>query len=250
MGKVSKQQFLLLIIASLFVVSTLPIQAATQPQAQGLLRNINIMYLALSWGDVVTPFRRKKRSGGGRGSICTIAPQKMVDPQNLQKEGTLEIWNTRPLFLWNIQGGTANLIELFQRGGDKVIWSQEVPKGETKTIYNGKPLQPGQFYEWRLTASMPYPVKSPTIQFQVMESQKRDRITKELTQLEARLKKQRANAEKIALEKANYFAQQELWSDALSEMYAVPNPSAELKSMLQQIPSSDYCDASDTTVSR
>ena len=75
-----------------------------------------------------------------------------------------------------------------------------------------------------------------------MEAQKRDHITNDLTKLEERREKQGASAEKIALEKANYFAQQELWSDALREIYAVPNPSAELTRIIQQIPSTVYCD--------
>lgn len=76
-----------------------------------------------------------------------------------------------------------------------------------------------------------------------MTAQKRDRITHELMQLEERLRKEEASTEKIALEKANYFAQQELWSDALREIYAVPHPSAELNRIIQQIPSVDYCDS-------
>jgi hypothetical protein len=47
--------------------------------------------------------------------------------------------------------------------------------------------------------------------------------------------------EKMALEKANYFAEQELWSDALRELYSVPNPSAELKDAIAQIQAHDFC---------
>jgi hypothetical protein len=46
-----------------------------------------------------------------------------------------------------------------------------------------------------------------------------------LRQLEERLKG--ASAETMALEKANYFAKQELRSDALRELYSVPKPSAD-----------------------
>ena len=74
-----------------------------------------------------------------------------------------------------------------------------------------------------------------------MERQQRDRIADDLTKLEAQLKKQRASAEKIALEKANYFAQKELWSDALLQLYSVSNPSAELSEMIRQIQAHDFC---------
>ena len=78
------------------------------------------------------------------------------------------------------------------------------------------------------------------VEFKVMEFQKRLGITIRLALLEHRLKKQGANAEKIALEKANYFANEELWSDVVNEIYQVKNPSRRLKQKIQQIESSDY----------
>jgi hypothetical protein len=74
-----------------------------------------------------------------------------------------------------------------------------------------------------------------------MESQKRDRIAKELTALEEQLKKQRASAETIALHKANYFADRGLWPDALRELYLVPKPSAELIRTIELLQAHDFC---------
>lgn len=147
------------------------------------------------------------------------------------------------------KSGTAQKIELFQQGNKQVVWSREITPAQEKIIYDGKPLQPGELYQWHMYVNVPFPKKSVSMQFQVIETQKRARITSELTQLETQLQKQGANAEKIALEKANYFAQQELWSDTLREIYTVPNPSAELTKIIQQISSVDYCEATAKTFS-
>ena len=64
-----------------------------------------------------------------------------------------------------------------------------------------------------------------------MEPQECDRITKELTALAKQLK--RASAQTIALEKANYFAEREL--------YSVPKPSAELRDAIELLQAHDFC---------
>jgi hypothetical protein len=222
-------------------LSALPIQAAVRQQSHQLLTEIKDSYLALSWGDIWDRLRRKKKPGGGRGGICEFAPAKLVDRDTKQEntQDIEEVWSDRPLFLWAIKGGTAQRIELFVQGSADAPWSREIQAGETKVSYDGQPLQSGQTYEWQLSALASFPIKSPGVRFQVMDSQKRDRITAELTQLEGRLKG--ASEETIALEKADYFAKQELWSDALRELYSVPKPSAELKSAIEQIQAYDFC---------
>ena len=72
-----------------------------------------------------------------------------------------------------------------------------------------------------------------------MEQQQRDRISAELTQLQAQL--QDASEETIALEKANYFVKQELWADALRELYSVSNPSPTLTAAIKEIQSHNFC---------
>jgi hypothetical protein len=222
-------------------LSALPIQAAVRQQSHQLLTEIKDSYLALSWGDIWNRLRRKKKQGGGRGEICEIAPVKLVDPDAKQENSQeiQEVWSDRPLFLWTIKRGMAQRIELFVQGSADAPWSREIEAGETKVSYDGEPLEPGQTYEWQLSALALFPIKSTGVRFQVMESQKRDRITAELRQLEERLKG--ASAETIALEKANFFAERELWSDALRELYSVPTPSAELSRAITQIQTYDFC---------
>lgn len=248
MGQFSRVQYTVLATALITTsLSASPIQAAIRQQSHPLLTEIKHSYLALSWGDIWDKLRRKKKPAGSRGGLCQIAPAKLVD-SDAKQENTQEIqevWSDRPLFLWT--GGTVEKIELFLPGKQKP-WTGKIRQGETKVNYDGEPLQPGQSYEWQILA--PHPIKQEP--FQVMEPEKRDRITKELTALEKRLKRERASAETIALEKANYFAERELWSDALRELYSVPKPSAELRNAIALLQAHNFCaeDKLDVSASR
>ena len=62
-----------------------------------------------------------------------------------------------------------------------------------------------------------------------------DRLARELEQLETELTLSGANTEEITLEKANYFAERDLWSDALQQIYSVENSSTALNSNTQEI---------------
>lgn len=72
-------------------------------------------------------------------------------------------------------------------------------------------------------------------------------ITAELPQLEERV--EGASQETIALEKANYFAGKELWSDALRELSSVPTPSVELKNAIALLQAHDLCAKDEPNVS-
>ena len=217
MGQFSRVGSIVLATALITTALSAPIYAAIRQTFQPLLTNKGT-YIALSWGDIWNALRGKRKSGGSRGgAICEIAPVKLVD-RNAKEEtqDIQEVWSESPLFLWTIKGGTAQKIQLFVYRNEELLWSPNIKAGETKVVYDGKPLQPGQFYEWQLSALAPAPTKSAGVRFKVMDSQKRDRISVELSQLEGRLKG--ASEETIALEKADYFAKQELWSDALREL--------------------------------
>jgi hypothetical protein len=238
MYKINKAQSgVLITVFMTAVLSAMPLQAAIRQQAQPLRTGKNGTYLASSWGGIWNRIRRIKNAGGGRGEpFCPIAPAKLVgsDSPNSRQGVVVEVWSDRPLFLW--KGGGIWQFELLLPGSEKP-WTPKLSQGETKVIYDGKPLQPGQSYEWRVTGA--YPIRQGP--FRVMEREKRDRIAKELTALEEQLKKQRASAERIALEKANYFAERGLWPDALRELYSVPKPSAQLRNAIAQIQAHDFC---------
>ncbi|MBV6627286.1 MAG: DUF928 domain-containing protein [Rivularia sp. (in: Bacteria)] len=244
MFQLNKISFILLFIL-IYAASGIPARAAIRTENQTHSYQRENIYLALSWSDIVKIFRRKKSRKGGKGSICLIVPQRLDDPVS-KVQGTQEIWSLNPRFLWNISKGKVNKIELFDKNSNQAFWSQQIPEGKTSFAYNGKPLEPGKSYQWRVIAYSPFQMKSIPVEFKVMEAQKRSGITIRLALLEHQIKKQGANAEKIALEKANYFAKEELWSDVIREIYQVQNPSRRLKQRIKQIQSSDYCNSTGT----
>lgn len=148
----------------------------------------------------------------------------------------------KPLFLWNIRQGDVKRIQLFKLGSHKAVWDKEISPGQTSTMYDGEPLKPGQVYNWRL--HIPFPVKQPS--FQIMGEDKRNLIASELQQIENKSKQQGTITETIALEKVDLFVSKQMWADALREIYAIPNPSPELKQIQQKIPSFDYCSSNNT----
>lgn len=170
--------------------------------------------------DILNQLRDENRIGVRGGNLCAIAP-----PARLMGIGNA-IWNDRPLFIWQ---GAAVRIELLASGNEEVLWSKNLTPNDRTAVYDGEPLQPGQRYEWRLYRSSE---DDPLVTlFRILPREERDRITAELNQLQT----QGDTAEQIALKRANYFAKNRLWSDALQEIYSVPNPSEELNKLGQEI---------------
>lgn len=159
------------------------------------------------------------------GRVCALTPSPI---------GTnAEIWSDRPLFVW--QGQTVRPIEVRLPGSKEALWRQDAPVGTRRVMYGGeKPLQPGQTYNWVVFGFRDNREHSFT--FKVMDVQKRDRIKADLTRLEEELKNKRATPEEIALQRANFFAQRQLWSDVLQEVYSVKNPSPALEEVVKTIP--------------
>lgn len=193
--------------------------------------------LALSWGDILKPLRRERRAGISRGGICLIAPSVMGETTAVQNEGTPaamsrtpEVWSDRPPFLWK---GRAVSIEVRSRYTQEVMWNQTIPHEAAQVTYAGKPLRPGQTYEGEIIDQRGG--RNP-FTFKVMGAERRDRIAVELTALEASLQDKGATAEEIALQRANYFAERQLWSDVLREAFSVKNPSTELTNLICQTP--------------
>lgn len=165
----------------------------------------------------------EKRPGGKRGDLCAIAPRSI--------NTETEVWNDRPLFVWQ---GNFGKIEVQSNDRKQVLWSQPVAATDSLVRYTGAPLLPSQIYNWVIFDLDNNPIFF--VPFKVMDAQKRDRIRLDLMALEEELKNKKATAEQIALKRANYFAQHQLWSDVLQEVYTVKNPSATLKEILQKIP--------------
>ncbi|WP_414529439.1 hypothetical protein [Nodularia chucula] len=158
------------------------------------------------------------RNGGSRpiSSVCMISP-------NVPRVH-IKVWSDRPLFIWQ---GYASTITVRHPGSNIDLWIQ--PAANTQNItYTGEPLQPGQVYKWVVNGRQFVP-------FQVMDKEERDRISSELQNIEKQLQSTGANTEVIALTKANYFAENNLWSDVLQQVYSVPEPSDELLAFREDI---------------
>lgn len=167
----------------------------------------------------------KPGGGGTRGGICAIAP--------LAVASNTTVWSDRPLFIW--RGRTAvEQVQVRLPGSNKPLWSQEVPSRTRRIPYGGKePLQPGRTYEWVILGLNKNPIGE--LSFKVMNAPERDRIKADLRKLDEELKAKRATPENAALQRANFFAQRKLWSDALQEAYSVQTPSEELKTLIRNI---------------
>lgn len=182
-----------------------------------------------SWQSINNAFNRRRDRGPGgaggsrTGDLCLISPGK---------PGLL--WNTLPLFTWR---GRYSTIAIKQVDQDQILWRATASKQPTdlkRLRYTGSPLKAGQSYEWLFffdqTSSQPMLKAS----FKIMDERDRASITNALKTQEMQLKTSNEDSESIALHRANYFAQRQLWADVLQEMYSVQNPSDELRQIMQK----------------
>lgn len=182
--------------------------------------------------------QRQEPSLASRQAICPITPGLLESPNT--------IWSDRPMFIWQgeVSQLTIYLYDSFNSDREQqLLWSQTfTPQSPVSKFhhlaYTGKALQPGQSYDWETIIPS---TSRDRYTFQVMASRERDRISTELIALENKLKTKRVSAEEIALEKANYFAQQGLWSDALQQIYSTPSPSDDFISNAREI-LTDLCE--------
>ncbi|MDX2240021.1 MAG: hypothetical protein NW224_04985 [Leptolyngbyaceae cyanobacterium bins.302] len=164
-------------------------------------------------------WQRRKDPRTIRGMICTLAPG-LID--------TLNVWHDRPLFIWQGQGIQLRVRDYNQR--DKILWEHPIT-AQAPLRYDGQDaLQPGQLYQWQVVAPDPANSNRRVNQnnwetFRILPAEQRQTIATDLRTLEQRLQQQKASAEDIALSKAEFFADRELWSDALQVLYEVNNPS-------------------------
>ena len=172
--------------------------------------------------------REREPALSSRSNICEIAPG-LLGEVNV-------VYSDRPLFLW--QGKVSSLeIHLYTpfslEKEQEILWSQTVESQSQQVLYTGKALEPGQIYDWEIVVAPES--NRRRISFQVMEKNKREQISGELEQLKTDLTISGATTEEITLTRANYFAQQDLWSDALQEIFSLENSSTILSRNAQEI---------------
>lgn len=177
---------------------------------------------------ILSLFKARENSLITRGDVCFVSPGSV---------GEQTIWSDRPLFILNGEIPPAT-IEIYspttnynyERDGQQV-WTTEISPN-TKTIaYAGEQLQPGFNYDWIL--SKQNKTYDP-ITFKLMPQPERKAISSELSTLEGELR-EGATTEELAIAKADYFSQRQLWSDALQQLYSVENPSPDLTNKIADI---------------
>jgi hypothetical protein len=175
--------------------------------------------------------RRPRRPLGTRGT-CPIAPGLL---------GKRLIWHERPLFLWQGRGVE---LRVRDRATSQVIWRQALEAAQESAVYSGTiPLQPGKLYQWQVTGR-----SDNWHTFDMMPTAQRQTIAAELQSLERQQQSMGASPEAIALKKAEFFADQELWSDALQTVFEVNNPSTAFVEQ-QEAYVRSLCTVSSATVS-
>jgi hypothetical protein len=192
----------------------------------------------LSWNAVFQIFRRKKVRGGSRGDyICTLAPERLYD-----RETVVKVWSRKPLFIWKGNLGGRGRIKVKQRGDKKPLWEIAIAPSDLSlpyqsTTYQGEALQPGRSYTWELSSARKSqrPTSYSPVIFETLASSEWHQIDAELEQIEARLLARQSSAEAIALHRVNYFAEKELWADALREAMSISERSPALQQFTQDI---------------
>jgi len=185
-------------------------------------------------------FRPKEAKGGSRGEFCSIWPSKTDND-------LFFIWNTHPLFVWH---GNVKRIEFglpyYKYHNKKPLWSYDVRENEQSLLYSGPPLQVGQEYHFWATYEVTKDGKTTTrytetpIAFKIMgDEDLRNSIEEQLAVMENQ--DSTVNAEDIALQKAEYFANKGLYSDVIREIFLVNNPSPELASVIEKIRNEPRC---------
>lgn len=227
---------LLLTTTATAYLSALPIESAVAQQNSKPPANTRRINRKSVWDSILKLLKRRNEPPLiSRGNVCAVTPG-LLGEKNV-------IWSDRPLFLWQ---GTVQRLQMrpyslySSSSSQEVLWSQTVAAGNQSAMYTGEALQPGQTYDWELVVidpSSPRDSRPRNLRFtfQVMEAQRRALITTELMALEIQLKTAGATAEAISLQRANYFAERDLWSDVLQEVFSVKNPSTALTKTTQEI---------------
>lgn len=170
------------------------------------------------------PIKQKQGTSRG-GGLC------LVSPGQIEVEG--KIWNTRPIFIWQ---GQLYRIEIRSSNSQQVLWTFDIQDDEEIVDYTGEELEPGNTYYWRIFDSTNSITGMQQRTFEIMDVEEHEAITQDLAKLDQDLNKQGATKEEdIAFARFNFFAERNLWSDALSEVFKVQKPSIELQAFRSKV---------------
>jgi hypothetical protein len=169
----------------------------------------------------------ESRDGGSRGRFCALTPMDV--------ETGIKLWNDQPIFAWN---GSITRLELRNHNGEALLWSQTVSESDRSIPYTDKPLEAGEKYTLWLYTSTSF-IPDYQVIFQLLETEEKNTISQEIEQLESSLNT--SNDEEIAQARFQYFADKQLWSDAISQPFFVQNPSESLNQFRKETLPKQFC---------
>jgi hypothetical protein len=162
---------------------------------------------------------RTVRTANGQ-TLCLISPGLI----SVGVTGGFRIWHRRPLLIWQGEG-TKIVMKQFD-GAKATLWDSPVSTGVESLAYpeNYDALQIGGKYTWEVVNTQ---LKNNKLvpQFGILAQAEWDQVATGIADLEQKLKE--SSAEDLAIAKAEFFEQRNLWSDALQVLYQVENPSAD-----------------------
>ena len=165
-------------------------------------------------------FEREETPLGSRGPQCPYSPGLVG------KDDT--IYSDLPVFMWRASGQT---VSLYDYHSESLLWQRTVEDGTVAVAYDGDPLQPGALYRWELT----HPDSSAFMAtFAVMEEAERDQLSAELERQQLNWQAAGLSEAELAVERATFFGDRHLWSDALQELY-VARDTAEMDAMVKEM---------------
>lgn len=155
-----------------------------------------------------------------RGLICPIVPQ-LIEQRVM--------WRDQPIFVWKDQVERVS-VSVYP-ATQAPVWQRTGLGNVQSVVYSGPLLQPGQQYLWKAQRGS----KLTQVIFEILDQPARAQITAELTQLEARLRRQQATPEARIQQRVQFFLDKNLFLDAIQELHTAPHPSPALKKLQQQI---------------
>jgi hypothetical protein len=153
-------------------------------------------------------------------------PLCLISPGLISREvmGGFRIWHRRPLLIWQGEG-TKIVVKQFD-GAKAILWESPVSTGVESLAYpaNYDALQIGGKHTWEVVNTQ---LKNNKLvpQFGILGQAEWDQVAAGIAELEQKLKG--SSGEDLAIAKAEFFEQRNLWSDALQVLYQVENPSAD-----------------------
>lgn len=178
------------------------------------------------------------------GPVCAISPQSArLESDNADRNlGPIYLWSDRPLLVWQApETVPVSRVVVYQGEPNNRFWDQSLTGNVQQVLYQGAPLDPGQTYGVRLSYSLATAQGRTSVEerlsFTLMEAAQRRQIAQELQAIENRLRTSNASAEERAIARSRFFAENQLYYDGLQELYAIANPSPQVRTELQEIAS-------------